>query len=212
MAGYRSDTVFCFKSISSASFSGGHIGTAGTAFTAEMAAVFAGGCSRHLHRRGNRLWHRPDTGQKVLYNIAAKEDVEHGEELMDRYGLLAVFIGGITPIPDFLLAYLAGFTSMRLLPFLLCDGFARLLRSLLVTLSLRYLGTVMNVDAFGTWFSLAIMLWLVWKWWKSRKRFRRRQHPENKEGSDRLPSAPDATGQRECDHSRAPWLLHNSPR
>ena len=109
-------------------------------------------------------------GKKVLYNIAAKEDVEHGEELMDRYGLLAVFIGGITPIPDFLLAYLAGFTSMRLLPFLLCDGFARLLRSLLVTLSLRYLGTVMNVDAFGTWFSLAIMLWLVWKWWKSRKK------------------------------------------
>ena len=95
-------------------------------------------------------------GKKVLYNIAAKEDVEHGEELMDRYGLLAVFIGGIT--------------SMRLLPFLLCDGFARLLRSLLVTLSLRYLGTVMNVDAFGTWFSLAIMLWLVWKWWKSRKK------------------------------------------
>ena len=167
MAGYRSDTVFCFKSISSASFSGGHIGTAGTAFTAEMAAVFAGGCSRHLHRRYGiaRI-----LGKKVLYNIAAKEDVEHGEELMDRYGLLAVFIGGITPIPDFLLAYLAAFTSMRLLPFLLCDGFARLLRSLLVTLSLRYLGTVMNVDAFGTWFSLAIMLWLVWKWWKSRKK------------------------------------------
>ncbi|EFP62432.1 hypothetical protein HMPREF0983_01113 [Erysipelotrichaceae bacterium 3_1_53] len=59
---------------------------------------------------------------------------------------------------------------MRLVPFLLCDGFARLLRSLLVTLSLRYLGTVMNVDAFGTWFSLAIMLWLVWKWWKSRRK------------------------------------------
>ena len=109
-------------------------------------------------------------GKKVLYNIAAKEDVEHGEKLMESYGLLAVFIGGITPIPDFLLAYLAGFTNMRLFPFLLCDGFARLLRSLLVTLSLRYLGTVMNVDAFGTWFSLAIMLWLVWKWWKSRKK------------------------------------------
>ncbi|MFR6488576.1 MAG: YqaA family protein [Clostridium sp.] len=57
-------------------------------------------------------------GKKVLYNIAAKEDVAHGEELMERYGLLAVFIGGITPIPDFLLAYLAGFTSMRLVPFL----------------------------------------------------------------------------------------------
>ena len=29
-------------------------------------------------------------------------------------GILAVFIGGITPIPDFILPYLAGFTRMKL--------------------------------------------------------------------------------------------------
>lgn len=109
-------------------------------------------------------------GRKVLFRVAAREDIEKGEALMKRHGLLAVFIGGITPIPDFLLAYLAGFTNMRIVPFLLCDGFARWLRSMLVCLSLRWLGTIMDVDAFGTWFSLAIMLWLVWKWWKNRRR------------------------------------------
>lgn len=109
-------------------------------------------------------------GTPILKNIACEEDVKHGEELMNRYGLLAVFIGGITPIPDFLLAYLAGFTHMKFTSFALCDGIARLIRSLLVTYFLNRLGTVMNVDTFGTWLSAAIMLWLVIKWWRSRKK------------------------------------------
>ena len=47
-------------------------------------------------------------GRKALAHIASDEDIEKGETLMRKHGLLAVFIGGITPIPDFLLAYLAG--------------------------------------------------------------------------------------------------------
>ena len=34
-------------------------------------------------------------GSSVLKNIAAKEDIEKGEALMERYGVIAVFIGGI---------------------------------------------------------------------------------------------------------------------
>ena len=119
---------------------------------------------------GNGYCKSPVAGTKKVFKIAPKKRGGHGGGLLERYGVFGVFIWGINPIPGFFLAYLSGFTNMRLFPFLLCDGFARLLRSLLVTLSLRYLGTVMNVDAFGTWFSLAIMLWLVWKWWKSRKK------------------------------------------
>lgn len=109
-------------------------------------------------------------GRRALRNIACDEDINKGEALMHRYGLWAVFIGGVTPIPDFLLAYLAGFTHMHFLSFTLCDGGARLLRSLLVTYGLKTLGTVMNVDRFGMWFSALIMLWLLVKWWKSRKK------------------------------------------
>ena len=58
---------------------------------------------------------------------------------MDRYGVLAVFIGGVTPIPDFLLAYLAGMTQMALIPFLLSDGTA------------RYCGVCLSAGVSGHW-------------------------------------------------------------
>ncbi|MEG0274872.1 MAG: VTT domain-containing protein, partial [Longicatena sp.] len=102
-------------------------------------------------------------------HMASEKDMDAGERLMNRYGMLAVFIGGITPIPDFLLAYLAGFTNMNFIKFSLCDGFARLLRSLLVTYCLYQLGSVVNVDSFGTWFSLIIILWLILRWWKEKR-------------------------------------------
>ena len=37
-------------------------------------------------------------GRKALAHIASDEDIEKGETLMRKHGLLAVFIGGITPI------------------------------------------------------------------------------------------------------------------
>lgn len=109
-------------------------------------------------------------GREAMQHIASQEDIEKGERLMDRYGILAVFIGGITPIPDFLLAYLAGFTHMNFINFSLCDGIARLLRSLFVTYCLNRLGTVINVDTFGLWFSLIIMIWLVVRWWRGKRK------------------------------------------
>ena len=105
--------------------------------------------------------------------MASQSDIDKGEELMNRYGVWAVFIGGITPIPDFLLAYLAGFTHMRFSLFAFCDAFARLLRSLLVCYSLLKLGEVINIDWFGTVFSLVIFAWLLFRWGKEKLRLRR---------------------------------------
>lgn len=109
-------------------------------------------------------------GSSVLKNIAAKEDIEKGEALMERYGVIAVFIGGITPLPDFLLAYLAGFTHMPFLKFTLSDGIARLLRSLLVTYCLNRLHTIINVDRFGIWISILILVWIIYEWVKTRRK------------------------------------------
>lgn len=108
-------------------------------------------------------------GRKALVHIACEEDITKGEALMNKYGLLAVFIGGITPIPDFLLAYLAGFTRMNFIKFSLCDGFARLLRSLLICFGLSQLHTILRVDQFGMWFSLVIMLYLVVRWGRAKR-------------------------------------------
>lgn len=109
-------------------------------------------------------------GRKALLHIASSEDVQKGEELMNHYGVWAVFIGGITPIPDFLLAYLAGFTHMRFSLFASCDAFARLLRSLLICYCLQKLGQVINVDWFGTVFSLIILVWMLVRWGKEKLR------------------------------------------
>ena len=84
--------------------------------------------------------------QAVLRKFASEQEIASGRQLMDRYGVLAVFIGGVTPIPDFLLAYLAGMTQMALIPFLLSDGTARLLRSVLVGWCIRTLGYVVDIS------------------------------------------------------------------
>lgn len=112
-------------------------------------------------------------GRKAFIRIAKPEDIEKGEELMNRYGVWAVFIGGITPIPDFLLAYLAGFTHMRFSLFASCDAIARLLRSLLICYCLRKLGEVINVDWFGTVFSLVILIWMMWRWLREKYQVRK---------------------------------------
>lgn len=109
-------------------------------------------------------------GRKAFLHLASEEDVEKGEALMNRYGIWAVFIGGITPIPDFLLAYLAGFTHMRFSSFALCDAFARLLRSLLICFCLMKLGRVISIDWFGTVFSLFILLWMLMRWILQKRR------------------------------------------
>lgn len=103
-------------------------------------------------------------GKKAFSSLVSEEDMKKGEEMVKRYGAVAVFIGGITPLPDFLLAYLAGFTNMSLPLFLLSDGTARFLRSLVVCYGLKTLKTILPFDTFGTWFSLFILLYLVFKW------------------------------------------------
>lgn len=119
---------------------------------------------------GIGYWLAHRYGRRALSHMASQNDIDKGEELMNRYGVWAVFIGGITPIPDFLLAYLAGFTHMRFSLFAFCDAFARLLRSLLVCYGLLKLGEIINVDWFGTVFSLVILAWLLFRWGKEKWR------------------------------------------
>ena len=103
-------------------------------------------------------------GMKILRKFASSNEIEGGQKLMRKYGVLAVFIGGVTPIPDFLLAYLAGLTKMSFTKFILSDGISRLLRSLLVTFCIKELGMVMNIDEWGTVFSLIIVGLLLIKY------------------------------------------------
>lgn len=122
---------------------------------------------------GYYLAHR--IGKRVLSNIACEEDIRKGEDLMNRYGVLAVFIGGVTPLPDFLLAYLAGFAHMNFLKFTLSDGIARLSRSLLITYCLNQMHTLIDVDGLGMWMSLMILIWMIYEWIKIRRKLHAQQ-------------------------------------
>ncbi|MEG0264839.1 MAG: VTT domain-containing protein [Erysipelotrichaceae bacterium] len=103
-------------------------------------------------------------GHKSMRYMANAKDIEKGESLMNRYGVIAVFIGGITPIPDFLLAYLAGLTHMSFIAFALSDAIARFLRSMIVAFLLNQLNMIINFDRFGTYFSFFIIFILFLRW------------------------------------------------
>lgn len=103
-------------------------------------------------------------GTKWIDRLSSENSIHKGMELINQYGIIAVFIGGITPIPDFLLAYLAGLTRMNYWAFAITDGFARFLRSVLVAYIVIIFGYVIDLDRWGSIISLVIIVYFVLKW------------------------------------------------
>lgn len=89
--------------------------------------------------------------EDVWISLFGKNIWEKGKDYFHRYGIIAVFIGGVTPIPDFILAYIAGFTRMNYFAFAISDGIARLLRSMLVLYFFIQLGIIIDMDKYGTY-------------------------------------------------------------
>lgn len=107
-------------------------------------------------------------GRKILLNLV-EEELKKGEMLFIKHGILAVFIGGITPIPDFILSYIAGFMKMPLGMFLVADGGARFLRSILVTFCLKKFKEAIPMKHIEILFSFFIFIWLLYRWYKKKK-------------------------------------------
>ena len=92
-----------------------------------------------------------------------EKEWEKGKKLVQKYGVIAVFIGGITPIPDFLLAYVAGFVRMPYFSFVFSDAIARFIRSAIVLLLFQKLGILIDLDQYGLYFLYAFFLYSVTK-------------------------------------------------
>ena len=109
-------------------------------------------------------------GAGILKKFASDQEIEDAQIVVNRYGILAIFIGAITPIPDFILAYIAGMMKMKIIPFLLTDGLARLLRSLLVGFFMQSMGKIVELDTYGMVFSVLVCVWLLakylWNWYQ----------------------------------------------
>ncbi len=108
-------------------------------------------------------------GRKIVMHLVDENDLNKGEILFKQHGILAVFIGGITPIPDFILSYIAGFMKMPILSFLIADGGARFLRSVIITYCLKKFKEVVPMDNIGLIFSFIIVIWLIYRWYKKKE-------------------------------------------
>lgn len=95
--------------------------------------------------------------ENVWISIFGTSTWEKGKALFQRYGIFAVIVGGITPIPDFILAYIAGFTRMNYLAFAISDGIARFFRSIILLYFFIQLGIMIDMDQYGTAF-VAILI------------------------------------------------------
>ena len=106
--------------------------------------------------------------ERIARSLITPQQMEKGCRLMQRYGILAVFIGGITPIPDFILPYLAGFTRMNFLAFTLSDGISRFLRSMLIGYSISRAADLIDFQVYGNLLCAIILIWGMIKWIKGR--------------------------------------------
>lgn len=103
-------------------------------------------------------------GYDFFRRFVSVEDIEKTQELINQYGVVAIFIGGITPLPDFILAYIAGMMKMKIIPFLLADGIARLLRSLMIGYCILTMGKIIDFELYGNIFSFGVIVWLLGKY------------------------------------------------
>ena len=104
----------------------------------------------------------------ILCTLVSSKQLEKGTALMRRYGILAVFIGGITPIPDFILPYLAGFTQMNFFAFSIADGVSRFLRSWFIGYSIYQASDMIDLQQYGNTLCIILLIWGMIRWLKGR--------------------------------------------
>ena len=92
--------------------------------------------------------------KSILTHFLSEEQMENWQRLMQKYGVLAVFIGGIT--------------GMNFFAFSLTDGISRFLRSWLVGYSIYQASGLIDFQAYGNLLCAVVLLWGMIRWIKGR--------------------------------------------
>ena len=71
-------------------------------------------------------------GEPVFLKIFKKKYYEQGHVLFEKYGIFAILVGAVTPLPYKVVAWLAGIFEMPLIPFLVMSFIGRVGRYLIV--------------------------------------------------------------------------------
>lgn len=102
--------------------------------------------------------------EKVWIQLIGNKTWEKGKKMVNKYGVYAVFIGGVTPIPDFILSYIAGVTRMSFIKFIVSDGFARWIRSFIILYVFLQFEYVIDIDRYGMYFLYFFIFYFVGKY------------------------------------------------
>lgn len=81
-------------------------------------------------------------GEPFVKKFIKEETYKKGEKLFEKYGVWAVLIGAITPVPFKVMCWLAGIFEMPLHKFILAAALGRLPRFLAVAFLGQFLGSL----------------------------------------------------------------------
>ncbi len=105
-----------------------------SAFVAAIASVLGG---LTAHTLGLKL------GEPAVRRIISEKHFVKGEALFNRYGVVAVLVAALTPIPFKVVCWLAGIFEMRRTPFLIAAFAGRFPRFMAVALMGDLLGDLL---------------------------------------------------------------------
>ncbi len=94
-----------------------------SAIIATLGSVFGGLVA---HTLGNKL------GEPVVRRLIGENSFTKGEKLFNRYGIYAVLIAAVTPIPFKAVCWLAGIFEMKRITFLIASFLGRFPRFMMV--------------------------------------------------------------------------------
>lgn len=101
--------------------------------------------------------------EQLITKLIHNEKWKEGKQCFQKYGWFAVVFIAITPIPDFIVGYLAGVLKMNYFVFILSDCVARTIRSILVVYCFLNASNYLNMSFSTTYFLYAILLFLFIK-------------------------------------------------
>ena len=78
-------------------------------------------------------------GEPVFLKLFKKKYYQQGEKFFEKYGIYAVLLGAVTPIPFKVIAWLAGIFEMPFIPFLIMTFIGRVGRFALVIYAFNFI-------------------------------------------------------------------------
>jgi membrane protein YqaA with SNARE-associated domain len=97
-------------------------------------------------------------GENRFYNrMVSKKNQESAQKIFNRYGIWAILIFALTPLPFFIIIYTASIAKMKILPYTFAVTFSRGSRFLITSYAVSFLGSQGDIIIWLTLIGLAMV-------------------------------------------------------